>query len=75
MTSKNTLIISVVGESPYAEMVGDINNPYCQNKTFFGKAGCIWWASTYSPPMQSNTLNVSFNEFEEKIIRVVKGQD
>src|ERR1700733_13723411 len=33
MTSRNTLIIGVVGEVPYAESAGDINIPYCQNHT------------------------------------------
>jgi len=56
MNSKNTLILSVVGESPYAEMVGDINIPYCQNHSMYQGDGCIWWPSTYSPPIQSKTL-------------------
>ena len=56
MTAKNTLILSVVGESPYAEMVGDINIPYCQNHSIYGGDGCLWWPSTYSPPIQSKTL-------------------
>ncbi len=33
MNAKNTLILSVVGESPYAEFTGDVNIPYCQNST------------------------------------------
>lgn len=33
MNAKNTLILSVVGESPYAEFIGDVNIPYCQNPT------------------------------------------
>jgi hypothetical protein len=28
--SKNTLIIGVFGEYPYAEAVGDVNIPYCK---------------------------------------------
>lgn len=56
MNAKNTLIISVVGESPYAEMVGDVNIPYCQNHSVFAGDGCIWWPSTYSPPIQPKTL-------------------
>lgn len=48
MTANNTLIISVVGESPYAEMVGDIGNPYCHNKEKFNGKGCIWWPNVYS---------------------------
>jgi hypothetical protein len=31
MNSKNTIILAVVGESPYAEFAGDVGIPYCQN--------------------------------------------
>ena len=30
MTSRNTLIIGVFGEDPYAESEGDVNIPYCK---------------------------------------------
>lgn len=30
MNSRNTLIVGVVGEVPYAESAGDVNIPYCQ---------------------------------------------
>ena len=29
--SKNTLVIGVFGEYPYAETVGDVNIPYCKH--------------------------------------------
>jgi hypothetical protein len=48
MTAKNTIILSVVGEIPYAEMTGDINIPYCQNQTIFGGVGCIWIPNSYT---------------------------
>ena len=41
MNSKNTLILAAVGESPYAEMIGDVGIPYCQNMTVLGKEGCL----------------------------------
>jgi hypothetical protein len=31
MTAKNTIIIGVFGEVPYAESVGDVNIPYCRS--------------------------------------------
>ena len=33
MDDTNTLIIGVLAESPYAEWMGDINNPFCQSAT------------------------------------------
>jgi beta-glucosidase len=75
MTAKNTLIISVVGESPYAEMVGDVNIPYCQNQSVFSGDGCIWWPSTYSPDNQPKSLEVPFNEFEKNVINHIRDQD
>jgi beta-glucosidase len=75
MTSKNTLILSVVGESPYAEMVGDVNIPYCQNQSVFGGDGCIWWPSTYSPDIQPHTLEVNLNEFEKNVVTHIRDQD
>ena len=32
MTKENSLIIGAVAESPYAEFMGEINNPFCYNK-------------------------------------------
>lgn len=72
MNSKNTLILSVVGESPYAEMVGDINIPYCQNHSMYQGDGCIWWPSTYSPSTQGNSLQVSFSDFDKSVIQSIK---
>ena len=75
MTAKNTLILSVVGESPYAEMVGDVNIPYCQNQSVFGGDGCLWWQNPYSPNLQPKTLEVTFNDFERKVVDRIKEQD
>jgi len=30
MTADNTIMIGALGEPPYAEFNGDVNNPYCQ---------------------------------------------
>lgn len=71
MNAKNTLILSVVGESPYAEMAGDVNIPYCQNRLLYPQ-GCIWWPGTYSPTTQPNDLQVSFSEFDQNVIQTIK---
>lgn len=57
MNSKNTLIIGVFGEFPYAESVGDVNIPYCKIPD---APGCLYnpEANTYAPLEQAKTLNV-----------------
>ena len=75
MNAKNTLIISVVGESPYAEMVGDVNIPYCQNQSIFAGDGCLWWQNSYSPNLQPKTLEVNLNEFERNVVTHIRDQD
>ena len=42
MNSRNTLILSVVGESPYAEFSGDVGIPYCMNETVISDKGCLY---------------------------------
>ncbi len=56
MNSENTLILSVLGESPYAEMVGVINIPYCQNPELYNNQGCIWYPGAYLPLKQPSSL-------------------
>jgi beta-glucosidase len=41
MTARNTLIIGVIGEPPYAETVGDRNIPYCLNIDG-SQEGCLY---------------------------------
>ena len=60
MNSKNTLILAAVGESPYAEMGGDVGIPYCQNETILGKEGCLFddAANPYYYTPQRPNLNL-----------------
>ena len=60
MNSKNTLILAAVGESPYAEMAGDVGIPYCQNETILGKEGCLFddAANPYYYTPQRPNLNL-----------------
>lgn len=56
MTSKNTIIIGVLGESPYAETAGDVGIPYCKN-SIFGGDGCRYdGTNPYLPEKQRATL-------------------
>ncbi len=46
MNAKNTMMVGVLAESPYAEMMGDINNPMCERGF-----GCLYniHANAYVP--------------------------
>ena len=60
MTAKNTVVIGVLGETPYSEMCGDVNIPYCQNKSF--SQGCSYFPNSYLPELQKELLqNLSFS--------------
>jgi hypothetical protein len=72
MNAKNTLIIAVMGETPYAEMVGDVNVPYCQDSGTFGGDGCLWFPGVYSPPIQPKTLEVAFDNFEKDVVSRIR---
>ncbi len=65
MDHSNTLILAVVGESPYAEFVGDVNTPYCQ-KSVFPSDSCLYdnTLNAYAPPKQKKTLQLSFDQFD-----------
>jgi hypothetical protein len=51
MNANNTVIIVVVGESPYAEFQGDVGIPYCLNETLGGE-GCLYGGNAYLPRKQ-----------------------
>jgi hypothetical protein len=62
MTSRNTIIIGVFGEYPYAESVGDVNIPYCK---IDGDVGCLYdpLLNPYAPTAQAKTLKVELSSF------------
>ena len=41
MHANNTIIVGVLGESPYAETSGDVGIPYCKNGPLSGD-GCLY---------------------------------
>jgi hypothetical protein len=57
MTSRNTIIIGVFGEFPYAESVGDVNIPYCK---IAENPACLYNPSenVYAPGEQLKTLKL-----------------
>ena len=42
MNKKNTLVINVLAESPYAEYMGDINTEDCNNDPKHFSKGCLY---------------------------------
>lgn len=74
MNSKNTLILAVMGESPYAEFNGDVGIPYCQNQTIFGGDGCLYddQINPYMPDKQKASLDLEFLKFDEDVISHIR---
>jgi len=77
MNSKNTVIIGVLGESPYAEFAGDVNIPYCNKETVLGKEGCLYddMDNAYLPDNQRTTLKLEFDKFDTNVIDRVREED
>lgn len=74
MTAKNTLIIGVFGEVPYAESQGDVNIPYCKIED---EPACLYRPSLnpYVSGFQKKDLTIGFSKFEEEVITEVRGVD
>ena len=77
MNAKNTLILAVAGESPYAEFAGDVGIPYCQNETVLSGDGCMYDSglNPYMPPKQKATLDLEFSSFEKNVISHIREAD
>ena len=74
MNAKNTLILSVVGQSPYAEFSGDVGIPYCVNATILASDGCLYadGINPYMPQKQKSNLTLEFNKFDEEVITHIR---
>ena len=80
LTRENTVIVAVLSEVPYAEFMGDINNPACKNNIEDFMNGCLYnlekfKLNTYLPRQQIDTLEINFNEFDRMVIDLVKNRD
>ena len=77
MTASNTLIISVLGEAPYAEFKGDIGVPYCINQSILGGVGCLYSniGHPYLPPQERASLTLDFEKFDKEVITNIREQD
>lgn len=76
MNAQNTVIISILGESPYAEYMGDIGVEYCINTTS-ATEGCLYnlHLNPYLPPTQKTHLGLQLDEFSRMVIKAVKAKD
>lgn len=77
MNAKNTLIIGVVGQSPYAEFKGDIGVPYCVNQTILGGVGCLYdnMGHPYLPPKERASLALEYEKFDKDVISHIREED
>ena len=62
MTARNTLIIGVFGEVPYAESEGDVNIPYCKIED---SEFCLYnpFINPYVSGSQKRDLTIDFTKF------------
>ena len=68
MSAENTVILGVLAESPYAEMMGDVNNPMCERHF-----GCLYsiLQNAYMPNTQRKTLELGYDDFSKTVIKTV----
>ncbi len=77
MSKENTLIITTLAESPYAEYMGDVNISYCLNNPNDFMNGCLYnlHYNAYTAPQQISTLAIQWDTLAEGVIRLVKGKN
>jgi beta-glucosidase len=80
LNAGDTVIIGVLSEPPYAEFMGDINNPACKNNIDDFQNGCLYnlqqfKLNPYLPRQQKDTLEVGFGGFDRDVIDLVRAKD
>jgi len=73
MHANNTIIIGVLGESPYAEVMGDVAAPYCKGGVLGGD-GCLYDPdlNPYLPQNQRTSLELEYEKFDHSVITSVR---
>jgi beta-glucosidase len=76
MHANNTIIIGVLGESPYAEVMGDVGIPYCKG-SILGGDGCLYDPdlNPYLPQNQRTSLELEYEKFDHSVITSVREAD
>ncbi len=76
MHANNTLIIGVVGQSPFAESNGDVGVPYCKDN-ILGGDGCLYDSTLnpYLPEVQRTNLGIDYEKFDLNVINTVRESD
>lgn len=74
MHANNTIILGVLGESPYAETNGDVGVPYCKNVSVLGGDGCLYDynLNPYLPENERITLDLDYEKFDHSVIASIK---
>ena len=78
MDATNTLIIGVISENPYAEWMGDINNPFCQDPNAYDEYGCMYinsWLNPYLPDTQPNNITLGYQQNSIEVINATRSHD
>ncbi|WP_299008364.1 hypothetical protein [uncultured Shewanella sp.] len=80
MTADNTLILGVIGKSPFAEFMGDVSTPYCTENTADSDGyieGCLYSLiiTPYVPDPQLTTLAIDYGDFDKTLIDTIQNQD
>jgi len=73
--SNNTVIINVISENPYAEFMGDRNNPYCQ-PNLHRTDGCLYnlqnlthnGMNPYAPAIQPANLIAKVSRIDDMVL-------
>jgi beta-glucosidase len=68
MTAANTVIIGAIGESPYAEFMGDVGTVYCRGHTEYVE-GCIYNShiNEYMPLQQNVDLTLIYDRTAQDV--------
>lgn len=72
VNAKNSVIVGVLAEPPYAEFMGDVACPFCFNSTT--NVGCLYnyHLNPYLPLQQRSTLEINYAQDDLDLIAAVK---
>lgn len=75
INAKNSVIVGVLAEPPYAEFMGDVACPFCFNST--NENGCLYnnHLNPYLPLLQRSTLEINYAQDDLDLISAVKAID
>jgi beta-glucosidase len=77
MNTHNTVIINTMAEVPYAELMGDINNPYCRDNSHEARYGCLYNGhyNAYLPNQQKSSLQIGFDPVTRHVLKMLASKE